>query len=222
MTLKNFFAKVFSRIVMLNCAGMILVSCLFGAAAYFLMDVYTRHGEEVEMPDLYGQNWEVASKRLEALGLRSEVVGKAYRESLPEGAVVMQSIAKGDRIKEGRLVEFYVNTLNPMIEIPMGIVGNCALVEAEAILKNLGFRLGPTEYMEGDNRDWVLAIKAHGKVVEPGTPLSVKTPLVLVVSDGSTEEQYNGNDSLYNETFHEEMSDTLEEVSGYEEESNFE
>ena len=223
MTLKEFANKIFSRIVMLNCLGLLLDNGLLLAIFLFGLDIYTRHGEEVEMPDLYGLNIDVATKKVESLGLTATVVGKAYRENLPENAVVIQSIAKGEMVKEGRTVEFYVNTLNPMVEIPEGVAGNCALLEAQAILTNLGFKLAPPQYVTGDSRDWVLEIKANGKVVQPGTPVSVKTPLTLVVSDGSTEEVYNGNDSLYNEVLTDEPADSLfEEVTGYEEESHFE
>ena len=213
MTLKEFGRKIFSRIVMLNCLGMIVVTLLLGLATIYALDFYTRHGEDITMPDLYGQDIDVATKKLEALGLEAVVVGKAYRETLPEGAVVIQSVAHGQTVKAGRKVEVYINTLNPMMAIPDGIAGNCALMEAEAILTNLGFKLTAPEYVVGDNRDWVIEIKVRGKVVAPGTEVSVKTPLTLVVSDGSTEEVYNGNDSLYNEVF-----DELEWDSTYNEE----
>lgn len=198
---------------MLNCLGMIVVTLLLGLATYYALDVYTRHGDEITVPDLYGQDVDVATKKLEALGLEAEVVGKAYRETLPEGAVVIQSVAGGQTVKAGRKVEIYINTLNPMMPIPDGIAGNCALMEAEAILTNLGFKLTPPEYVKGDSRDWVIEIKVRGKVVAPGTEVSVKTPLTLVVSDGSTEEVYHGGDSLYNEVFGE-----MEEDSTYSEE----
>lgn len=223
MTLKEFARKIFSRIVMLNCLGLLLVNVLLAFLFHFGLHLYTHHGEEVEMPDLYGLNIDVATKKLESIGLTATVLGKAYRENLPEGAVVIQSIAKGELLKEGRNVELYVNTLNPMVEIPEGVAGNCALLEAQAILTNLGFKLAPPQYVAGESRDWVLEIKANGKVILPGTPVSVKTPLTLVVSDGSTEEVYNGNDSLYNEVLTDEPADTLvQEVTGYEEESHFE
>ena len=98
------------------------------------------------------------------------------------------------------------------------MVGNCPRLEAEAILTNLGFRLTPPEYVVGETRDWVLQIKAAGKVVKPGTPVSVKTPLTIVLSDGTTQETYNGSDSIYYDAFFMDPADpTYQEEVGYEE-----
>ena len=72
--------------------------------------------------------------------------------------------------------------------------------------------------MVGETRDWVLQIKAAGKVVKPGTPVSVKTPLTIVLSDGTTQETYNGSDSIYYDAFMDEPEyNTYHEEVGYEE-----
>lgn len=218
MNIKEFFRKLSRPVVMFNCLGMILVTLLLGIGVYFGLDLYTNHGDDIEMPDLYGVNLDVATKKMEALGLRLEVIGKACRSQMPENAIVLQSVAKGGFVKKGRVIEVHINTLNPIVNIPEGVVGNCPRLEAEAILTNLGFRLTPPEYVVGETRDWVLQIKAAGKVVKPGTPVSVKTPLTIVLSDGSTQETYNGSDSIYYDAFFADPEDkTYQEVVGYEE-----
>ena len=104
MTLKEFGRKIFSRIVMLNCLGMIVVTLLLGLGTIYALDIYTRHGEDITMPDLYGQDIDVATKKLEALGLEAVVVGKAYREALPAGGVGSPAVAPGQRVTAGRQV----------------------------------------------------------------------------------------------------------------------
>ena len=218
MKIKEFFGTLFRPFVVFNCLGMILLTLLLGMAAYWGLGFYTHHGDDIEMPDLYGVNLDVATKKMEALGLRLEVVGKACRSQMPENAIVLQSVAKGFLVKKGRVVEVTINTLNPIVNIPEGVVGNCPRLEAEAILTNLGFRLTPPEYIAGETRDWVLQIKAAGKVVQPGTPVSVKVPLTIVLSDGSTQETYNGSDSIYYDAFFSDPeADAYQEVVGYEE-----
>ena len=218
MKIKEFFGKLYRPVVVFNCLGMMLVTLLLGIGAYFGLDLYTNHGDDIEMPDLYGVNLDVATKKMEALGLRLEVVGKACRSQMPENAIVLQSVVKGGLVKKGRVIEVHVNTLNPIVKIPEGVVGNCPRLEAEAILTNLGFRLTPPEYVVGETRDWVLQIKAAGKVVKPGTPVSVKTPLTIVLSDGTTQETYNGSDSIYYDAFFMDPADpTYQEEVGYEE-----
>ena len=218
MKIKEYFRKLFSPIAVFNCLGMILVTLLLGIGVYFGLDLYTNHGDDIEMPDLYGVNLDVATKKMEALGLRLEVIGKACRSQMPENAIVLQSVAKGGFVKKGRVIEVHINTLNPIVKIPEGVVGNCPRLEAEAILTNLGFQLTPPEYVVGETRDWVLQIKAAGKVVKPGTPVSVKTPITIVLSDGTTQETYNGSDSIYYDAFMDEPEyNTYHEEVGYEE-----
>ena len=133
MKIKQFFGTLFRPIVVFNCLGMILISLLLGIGAYLGLDLYTNHGDDIEMPDLTGVNLDVATKKMEALGLRLEVVGKACRSQMPENAIVLQSVAKGCFVKKGRLIEVHINTLNPIVKIPEGVVGNCPRLEAEAI-----------------------------------------------------------------------------------------
>ena len=95
MKIKEFFGKFYRPVVVFNCLGMMLVTLLLGIGAYFGLDLYTNHGDDIEMPDLYGVNLDVATKKMEALGLRLEVVGKACRSQMPENAIVLQSVAKG-------------------------------------------------------------------------------------------------------------------------------
>ena len=125
MNIKEFFRKLFRPVVMFNCLGMILVTLMLGIGVYFGLDLYTNHGDDIEMPDLYGVNLDVATKKMEALGLRLEVIGKACRSQMPENAIVMQSVAKGGFVKKGRVIEVHINTLNPIVNIPEGVVGNC-------------------------------------------------------------------------------------------------
>ena len=72
-------------------------------------------------------------------------------------------------------------------------------MEARSILTNIGFKLAPIEYVKGEAKDWVLQIKSRGKVLKGGDKVSAKSPLVLVVSDGSLMETFTGTDSFFNE-----------------------
>jgi hypothetical protein len=76
---------------------------------------------------------------------------------------------------------------------------------------NVGFKLAPVEYVKGDAKDWVVQLKVKGKPVKGGAKVSVKTPLVIVVSDGSLSESFNGTDSFFNEY----VNDDVEEDESF-------
>lgn len=199
MKVKEFFKNLFSPLMMLNCLGIIVVSVLLVLGLFFYLDIYTDHGEEIEVPNLYGQNIEVAKKKLEAMDLDYLIIGKAYRENVPDRAVIIQSVNPGEKVKAGRQIELFINTLTPTLEIPEGLIENSTLNEARAVLTSIGFKLAPVEYVKGEAKDWLLQIKANNKVLQGGSKVSAKSPLVLVVSDGSLSETFTGTDSFFNE-----------------------
>lgn len=178
---------------------------LFVMAAIFgglwLVDDYTLHGKYVEMPDLSGQNLKVAVRKLESLGLRGEVSDTGYVERLPGDVILDQSVRSGARIKPGRWIYLTVNSAEVrQVALPADIAGNCSMREAEMKLRARGFRIGPPELVLGD-KNWVYEIKVNGRVVSPGTMVSVKAPITLVVGDGQVEEEYSGGDAYFEEVF---------------------
>ncbi len=196
MTIATFFRKIFSKMMVGNCLGMIVVTLLLIGAALLFINRYTRHGEEVEVPNICGDSEEVATRKLEALGLKAEVSDTGYVYRAAPYAVLEQSIKPGERVKPGRTVMLTINSDGPRkIALP-DIAGNCSRREAEDKLKVLGFKLAATEYEHGQPLDWVCAVKVNGKSVKAGDRISVNSPITLVVGGGDVEEDYNGNDSL--------------------------
>ena len=195
MSVSDFFRKIFSRVLVGNCLGMIVAGCLLAAGSLYLIDWYTRHGVEVEVPDLTGLNEETAIKKLESIGLEAEVTDTGFVYRAAPFSILKQSILPGEKVKPGRVVCLTINADGPRkISLP-DLADNCSLREAEDKLKVLGFKLGAKEYTIGQP-DWVIDVKVNGRSVPAGTKVSVNTPITLVVGAGGIEDEYNGNDSL--------------------------
>lgn len=193
--MSTFFQKLFSRIVVFNCLGVVVAGIVIVVAALFAIDSYTHHGKEVIMPNLIGLSESNATSKLEAMGLRYEVTDTGYVQRAAAGSILEQSIAAGEHIKVGRIITLTINADGPRkIALP-DIADNCSRREAEDRLRVLGFKLAKTEYIVGDP-EWVYQVKVGGKVIMPGTRISVNSPITLVVGTGGQEEEYNGNDSL--------------------------
>lgn len=195
MTISQFIKKLLSRTIVGNCLGMVALSAVLLVAVLILMSHYTNHGEEVEVPNVCGLPEDVALKKLKALGLKGEVTDTGYVYRAAAFAVLEQGIHPGDKVKVGRIVKLTINADGPRkIALP-DVAENCSRREAEVKLKALGFKLGAVEYVKGD-AEWVVGIKVGGRPAKAGDRVSVNTPIVLVVGDGATDEEYNGNDSL--------------------------
>lgn len=201
---------------------MMLAAVLLVVGALVFLQYYTRHGEEITMPDLQGTDAELAVRKLEALGLRGEVADTGYVRSQPGNVVLEQSIRAGEKIKPGRLISLTINSSgSPMVTLP-DVADNSSRREAETRLRTLGFKLGAPEYIEGE-ADWVYAVKVGGRTMSAGARVSVDELVTLVIGNGHAEEEFNGNDSLDYIFFgNEDWSDTtMTEDVGVEEESAY-
>lgn len=195
MTIAQFFKKIFSKLLIGNCLGIVVVTLLLMLGTLLFVNIYTRHGKEVTMPDICGQNEEVATRKLEALGFIVQVSDTGYVYRAAPFAVLEQSIKPGEKVKPGRIVYLTINADGPRkVAIP-DVADNCSRREAEDKLRVLGFKLAATEYIQGDP-EWVYGVKVNGKEVKAGEKVSVNSPITLVVGAGGLEDEYNGNDSL--------------------------
>ena len=79
MTIKSFFQKIFSPIVVGNCLGMVVVTALLIFGTLQFLQCYTDHGEAVVVPNIRGMKTDVAESKMKALGLRLEVKDMANR-----------------------------------------------------------------------------------------------------------------------------------------------
>lgn len=195
MIISDFFKKIFSKVLVGNCLGVILLSMALGIGALIFINVYTHHGDEVTVPSVCGLDQDVARKKLKALGLRMEVADTGYVYNAAPFSVLEQNIHAGDKVKPGRIILITINADGPRkVAIP-DLADNCSRREAEDKLRVLGFKLAATEYVQGDP-DWVYGVKVSGHSVRPGTKVSVSQPITLVVGRGGVVDEYNGNDSL--------------------------
>lgn len=201
MTIKEFFRKVNSPIVWLNLLGVLVMFIVIFMGTLWWMDIYTRHGESVDVPDLKGVSLWEADETLEQLGLRCIILDSVYNTRLPQDQIIEQTPSAGTTVKEGRGIYLTISTrYAPQQAIPE-VINNCSYREAEAKLRAIGFKLGGVTYISG-NKDWVYGIKQNGKNVYAGQKVDTSIPLTIVIGNNNMMEtdesgmMYQGYDSL--------------------------
>lgn len=195
MTVKEFYQRITGRYLWGNLLAMLLTLGVVIVGVFVFLNFYTHHGETIAVPNLRGQRTEVAMRKLEALGMRGEVVDTGYNPRELADVILDQDLEPGYQVKVNRLIRLTVNAASPRPVTLPDIADNCSLREAKMRLEILGFRLTPIRRIRGD-LDWVYAVEARGKEVRKGDKLNVNIPLTLVVGDGTEDEVFNGNDSL--------------------------
>lgn len=179
--------KVFTRDVVLHLSAMLLVVILLSLGVGFGLDLYTHHGEEIEVPDLKGMDYQKAHDKLESLGLIVEVSDSGYNKSMPANCILLQTPGQGQKVKEGHIIYVTVNSpSSPSFALP-DIIDNSSVREAEARLTAMGFQLDAPKMVDGE-KDWVYGILCKGRHVSNGERISIDNPLTLIVGKGTIED----------------------------------
>ncbi|NPD93220.1 PASTA domain-containing protein [Xylanibacter muris] len=183
MKFKTFLSKFFSIYLWGNILAMIILGAALCLGVKYGLDVYTRHGKSIRVPDLHGMDYARAKPLLEQCGLGIIVGDSGYNKRMAAGCVLMQTPGAGANVKAGRLIYVTVNShTSPTVAIP-DIIDNSSLREAEAKLKAMGFRLLNPQFITGE-KDWVYGISGDGRRLMAGEKVSVDMPLALVIGNG--------------------------------------
>ena len=171
--------------------AMLLVVLLFCIGVKVGLDIYTRHGQEVVVPNIINMDFDQARVLLEDYDLRISVADSGFNKKLPADMILAQTPGATARVKAGHIIYVTVNSpASPTVTIP-DIIDNSSLREAEAKLAAMGFHLLPPKQIVGE-KDWVYGIISRGRRVGTGDRVSTDAPLTLIVGSG-----YEGDDEGY-------------------------
>lgn len=214
MKSKEFFGKFASLYLWGNILAMAIVVVLVCVGVKYGLDVYTRHGEAIPVPDLRNMNYSSAKVLIEQDGLCIEVTDSGHNKRLPADCVLSQTPAYGTKVKMGHTIYVTVNSKSsPTIAIP-DIVDNSSLRAATMKLKNMGFKLLDPKYIPGE-KDWVYGILAGGRRLSTGDRVPIETSLTLEVGSGHYDDEADDidyTDPIY-DTGEESEFDDFEEVT---------
>lgn len=183
-----------SSIIWGNLLAMCIVMVALVIGLWQWLAYYTQHGVEVNVPCVEGKMFADARYTLESNNLQAVVVDSTYDRAMPAGIILKQHPKAGSNVKEGREVYLTINSKETPTRTVPDIADNSSLREAQEILRQLGFRLGPVEYVNGD-KDWVIGVKCQGRSVYAGDKVPIDASIVLQVGSGLGE----GEDSIYSD-----------------------
>jgi beta-lactam-binding protein with PASTA domain len=184
--------KLFDSFLWVNLLCMAVVIVLLMLGVHFGLNFYTNHGEEITVPDVNHKAYEDAYDILDDLGLEAVVVDTSYVRTLPPGCVLEQTPKPGAVVKSGRIIYLTINaTAQPTMPLP-DIIDNSSERNAKARLTAMGFRIGETEYIPGEE-GWVYGVKVNGRSYATGQQVPINALIILQVGNGMR----NAADSVY-------------------------
>lgn len=155
---------------------------VFLIVIFFVLRVYTRHGESLAVPSLKGMTVEKAVALLESQGLDYQI-DSVYQVDKPPGTVIEQDPKPNTNVKTNRTIYLTVITnLAPNVNLP-DIVDKTFL-EVQVILSNYGLKVGDTLYRPDIARDRVLDATFAGASIRRGELIPKGSKINLILGDG--------------------------------------
>lgn len=167
--------------IVANILLIILISIILVFLGFWGLDLYTRHGKSVVVPDIKGMQIEEARLLLKKSNLRADIIDSVYSKDAVPGSILDVSPAVGEHVKPGRSIFITINPVNPPLRTIPNVVDMSAR-QARALLVSIGFEQVYEKLIPGDFIDLAKGIQDNkGKMLNAGERVTLQTPLYLLV-----------------------------------------
>ena len=160
-------------------AALVVVVVLVTGAAIFL-EIATKHGEELLVPDLSNMSVQEAQEIAAASDMVIDVKDSVFVKRMKKGAVYRQNPAPGSHVKSGRRIALTINAINSKKLTMPNLVG-LSMRQAKAELLSRGLVLGKLIYVQDMATNNVLKQIFENAEIEPGTMIESESSIDLVV-----------------------------------------
>ncbi len=140
----------------------------------------TRHGEEIEVPDLTGLYIEEANVVLQERGIVGVLIDSTYVKGKRPGEILEQNPQKGSLVKKDRRVYFTINSKISKT-VPLPDLSDVSFRQGKAVLESLGFVISEVIYQPSEYDGLICSVLYNEKEVAFGTQLADGARLILVV-----------------------------------------
>ncbi len=180
MSLPTVFNFLKSKFFWINVGVAILSVIVLTIIVLFSLKFFTKHGEQVAVPDVTGLYVEEADVLLKKQDLSYEVVDSVYVRDKLQGEILEQIPRAESNVKTGRTIYLTINSKSDkMIILPQ--VQNVSYRQARATLEAIGFVVSNIEYKPSEFPDLVMGIRVGQTPVRAGDRLRAGASVVLIV-----------------------------------------
>ena len=171
--------------ILVNSTLMALALVALGYIALLFIDVFTSHGQQVQVPDVRNLPLEKAIEILDDAGLRWEISDSTtFYENYKPGTVIDQDPKAKSYIKKIRIIYLNVNAMHaPIIPLPKPV--DLPGRQGVAMLKAMGFKHVDLDSVPSELGGLILQVTVDGHNVATGNPVSVNSLVKIIVGDGS-------------------------------------
>ena len=185
----------FNNLYVKNILAAILVIILLIFGTFKWLDLYTKHGQAVVVPDVRGLQVSQAAPFFERNSMRYTVADSVYNDKAAPGSIMETIPHAGTKVKEGRNIAVTINAYAPR-KLVVPEVQDRSLRQALSMLHAAGFSNVSIEYVPASFKDLVISLNIGMGTVHGGDRLPANSKLVLKVSNGYLEHTPLSDDTL--------------------------
>ncbi|MBR1625937.1 MAG: PASTA domain-containing protein [Bacteroidales bacterium] len=182
MALKEFLkSKIFLKHILLIVLSFFVLVFL----VFFILKIYTRHGQEYEVPNITGLNIKdlVSDESLKHFEIM--IMDSVYKEGAVSGTVLTQDPSEGSLVKSGRKIYITVASYSgEMVKMPL--CKDKSLKSAVQTLADAGLKVGTIMYRNGEIDNIVVEQRYKGKNINVGNDIVSGEAVDLIVEVSST------------------------------------
>lgn len=175
----NFLTK---RAFYINLLIAIALVVIIIEVAFFSLKGYTRHGEEIVVPNFVGLNCDSILEQCKD-DFNFVMLDSVYTKNLPEGSIYQQDPLPNSNVKKGRNL-YYVKVSEAPERVVMPNLKNLSLRQAMVALRANGLTVSELEFVDHFARNAIVEQEFKGEVIEPGTELVKGSSIKLKVGYG--------------------------------------
>lgn len=169
--------------------NLVLAACaiiVFVFLVNLMLNLFTRHGQVHEVPDLSGLSVEEAVQAGRGASLRIEINDSLYVPAYPGGIILEQNPSAGAKVKSGRSVFVTINSFRQKM-VPIPYVTGYSLRQAKNNLEMAGLGIDKLIYRSDLATNYVLEERYNGKLISAGSQAEaeVGSGVTLVVGKGT-------------------------------------
>lgn len=182
----------FGNSIIKNLIIIIITGVLLVIIALLFLKVYTRHGQNVVVPQLEGLQIEEARKILKSKGLEALVIDSIYKREAVPGSIIDQKPKANNKVKEGRSIYITTYAQSPQ-EIAIPSLVDFSERQAIAMLNSLGFTQIAIEQVPSEYAGLVMSVEYRGKALQAEDKVPAGSPLKIIVGSGMLDDSLKIN-----------------------------
>lgn len=156
------------------------ITLVIAVITLFMLKIYTRHADEIGMPNFIGKDANVLIKDTMSEDFIIEVSETVFDKKATPGTVLKQNPNPKEMVKKGRKVYLTVASNQPP-KVKMPQLQDVSLRQAEIMLKAKGLELGTIIYKPSPYENAVLEQLYKGRTIAPGADINMGEVITLVV-----------------------------------------